>query len=191
MIILIRHCSPRVNFSRCNHKQASERLEQYNTTNDIRLEEIEPFKEKIHHYCSQKNLQVFSSNLPRAVNTAKACFGEIKGTNIKDLFIEFDLEILPVPFLKFKFVTWLVIARIFWLLGITNFARNFSSERARAKECAEFLLNKAQTGPVALVAHQALNFFIERYLSKKGYKRISKVSNNCFSITEINLCKLP
>ena len=187
MIVLIRHCSPKVDFARCKHAQAKERLDQYNTTDDIRLEEIEPFKEKLENYRRQKNLQIFSSSLPRAAHTAKACFEKIDNTSIKDMFVEFDLKVLPIPFLKFKFVTWLVISRILWCLGIANSARSFAYERKRAKQCAEFLLDKAKAGPVVLVSHQALNFFIERYLRNNGYKRISKVANNCFSITELNL----
>jgi broad specificity phosphatase PhoE len=187
MIILIRHCSPKVDFARCRHAQARERLDQYNTTDDIRLEEIEPFREKLENYRRQKKLQIFSSSLPRAIHTAKACFKKIDTTNVKDLFVEFDLKVLPIPFLKFKFVTWLVISRILWCMGIANSARDFAYERKRAKQSAEFLLDKAETGPVVLVSHQALNFFIERYLCKNGYKRISKVVNNCFSITELAL----
>jgi broad specificity phosphatase PhoE len=187
MIILIRHCSPKVDFSRCDQHFARERLNQYNSTSEIRLEEIEPFREKLQSYSSKEKLQIFSSNLPRAVNTAKACFKEIDSANINDLFVEFDLQILPIPFLKFKFVTWLIISRIFWCLGMLKSARNFIYEKDRAKECAEFLLKKAQSGPVILVSHQGLNFFIERHLHKNGYKRISKVKNNCFSITELNI----
>jgi len=62
--------------------------------------------------------------------------------------------------------------RILWCLGIENSARAFAYERKRAKQSAELLLDKAKTDPVVLVSHQALNFFIERYLRNNGYKSI-------------------
>lgn len=189
MIILIRHCTPKIDYSRCDHRLAAKRLQEYNTTNDISLSDIDPLREPLSQCLKYENLEVFCSSLPRAVITARNIFKSLRTQNISDLFIEFDLKILAIPHIKLKFVTWLIVSRIFWLFGMLKSARNFRQEIARSSKCAKFLLEKAQNQPVALVAHQALNFFIERSLKKQGYKQVSKMKNNCFTVIHLELQK--
>jgi broad specificity phosphatase PhoE len=168
---------------------AQKKVDEYNSTHNIALEEIPPLKFHLDEFCNAKNSQLFVSSLPRAFLTAQTLFGDKYKIEKDDKFVEFDLNIVPIPLLHLTFRTWVVISRILWFMGALNTKRSFSFERARAKNAAEFLYEKSKSSEVALVAHDLLNLFIERHLKSKGYRRISKVKNGFFSITK--LVKLP
>jgi broad specificity phosphatase PhoE len=187
MIVLIRHCHPEIDYSRCGYIEAISRVQQYNTTKNVNLKELELYAESLETLTKEKNLKVFSSSLSRSLITARAIFGSKFDIDVKDLFVEFDLKILPIPLVKLKFKTWLLISRIIWFFGLLKTSRSFAQERLRAKQCAEILHNNTQGNTsnqkVVLVSHGLLNAFIERYLKTKGYTRVEKMKNTCFSIT--------
>ena len=176
---------PKIDYSKCNHIEATKRGHEYNDTHDIALEEITPLKRYLHGFFAEKKSHVFASSMPRALLTAKAAFGEKFNIIGEERFIEFDLKFLPIPFVSLKFGTWAVISRILWFAGLLKTKRSFRNERLRAKKASEFIYEKAQDSSVALVAHGMLNLFIEKDLKNKGYKRVSKVRNGFFSITTL------
>lgn len=185
MILLIRHCKPLIDYSPCDYLQANERIDDYNNTENIKIEEIEPLRQHIMNLTKDKNISVFVSSMPRALITAKALFKDkfkIVGDN---RFIEFDLKFVPIPLLKLKFGTWAFISRIIWFMNLLKTKRSFAFEKQRAREAADLIVPKK--GNAILVAHGMLNMFIEKNLEKKGYRRISKVRNGFFTIITLEL----
>lgn len=187
MILLIRHCTVLINYDSCDYNSAKEKVQEYNDTSNLAIEEIFPIQHHINDFLEGKQPIIFASSLPRAYQTAKYLFGKKCQLTVSDEFVEFDLNIFPIPFLKCKFKTWLLISRILWFLNISKTTRNFSYEARRAKSCANLLYKEAYDSSVALVSHGLLNFFIEKNLKKQNYRRIYKVRNGCFSITRLEL----
>ena len=187
MIILIRHCKPNIDYSLSGYSGAVSKVDEYNTTENIKTEEILPLANRVEHILNDKDSIIFASTRPRSAITAKKLFALRQEEIIFDnKFIEFDLKILPLPFVKMSFGAWATISRILWFLRLLPSERSVSYELNRAKECADILYDKAKSGaPVVLVAHGLLNKSIEKHLKPKGYTRISKVNNGFFSITEL------
>jgi broad specificity phosphatase PhoE len=188
-IFLIRHCKPNIDYSSCDYQEAACREGEYNRTENIKTEEILPLADRVEPILNNKDSIIFASTRPRATITAKKLFASRREEIIfDDKFIEFDLKILPLPWVKMSFNAWATISRILWFLRLLPSERSVSYELTRAKECAEILYDKAKSGaPVVLVAHGILNKSIEKHLKPKGYKRISKVKNGFFSITKLSL----
>jgi len=185
MIILIRHCRPKIDFSRCNYLTATKRVDEYNSTHNIALDEITPIKSHLQSFIEDKKTIVFASSMTRALITAKELFGKKFDIVGDDRFIEFDLRFIYIPFLKLKFGTWALISRLIWFMGLLKTKRSFAYEYNRAKNVSEFLYEKSKEGNIVLVAHGMLNMFVEFYLKKKGYKRIDKVKNGFFTIVKL------
>ena len=72
-------------------------------------------------------------------------------------------------------------------MGILKTTRSFRAELLRAKNNADFLYEESKKANVVLVSHGMLNMFIEKYLKKLGYKRVSKIKNGFFSIIQLEL----
>jgi len=188
MILLIRHCKPKINYSKCSYKEVINRVKEYNTTESIDTDEILPLVNQVQLFLQGKNSIIFSSNMPRALITAKALFNDRQDIFFDSKFIEFDLNIIPLPLLKLKFGTWATISRILWFLRLIKSDRPIESEFKRAQECAELIYQKAKEGIfVVLVAHGMLNIFIERHLKSKGYLRVCKIKNGFFAITKLEI----
>ncbi|MEM6338741.1 MAG: hypothetical protein AAF673_02290 [Pseudomonadota bacterium] len=185
MILLIRHCRPKIDYnSKYNHEQANDIITQYNSTSDIAIEEIDKIKTHLGGFLKEKKSIVLSSSMPRALITAKSMFGKNYDILVDKNFIEFDLKFIKIPLIKLKFGTWATISRLLWFAGIGKTDRKFKTEKLRAEDCAEILYRKSlENDSVALVAHGMINYFIEKRLRYRGYKRISKVTNGFCSIT--------
>lgn len=188
MILLIRHCTPKIDYkSKYNHKEANNIIAQYNTTSDIDIEEIDKIKTHLEVFFKEKKSIVLSSSMPRALITAKSMFGKNYDILVDKNFIEFDLKFIKIPLIKLKFGTWATVSRLLWFAGIGKTDRKFKTEKLRAKDCAEILYQKSlENDSVALVAHGMINYFIEKRLRYRGYKRISKVTNGFCSLTILN-----
>ncbi len=190
MILLIRHCKPKIDYSKCDYKEVLDKVKEYNTTEDIDTNEILPLVNQVQLFLQNKDSFIFSSNMPRALITTKSLFHGRSDIIFDSKFIEFDLSIIPLPILKLKFVTWATISRILWFLRLLKSDRPIKSELKRAQECAEYIYIKAKEGlPVVLVAHGMLNIFIEKHLKSKGYSRVGKTKNGFFAITELQIKK--
>jgi hypothetical protein len=70
MILLIRHCKPKIDYSKCSYKEVINRVKEYNTTESIDTDEILPLVNQIQLFLQElflqgKNSIIFSSNMPR------------------------------------------------------------------------------------------------------------------------------
>lgn len=182
MILLIRHCTPDIDYNKCNYEQALRRLHEYNNTKNIKIEEILDIKDKIHNIVNLNKMKVFCSTSPRASITADNLFSKSVNITRSDNFVEFDLSVLYVPFLRCGIRTWFLISRLFWFVGILKTDRSFKEERKRTDSCVKLLTTEAATSNVALVAHGLLHLFIEKRLKKMGWRRTHSFSSGCFSI---------
>ena len=190
MILLIRHCTPNINYGRCEFSEASERIKAYNFTQDIFLNEITSLSPQVDIVLSDDDFDILTSSSPRALRTAQFLFHKkSEQIIISDDFVEFDLRVFPVPILKAKFKTWMLISRIMRALGLLKTGKSFSQERLRAKNGADLLIKRSQRKSIALVSHGLLNYFIEKNLKKSGYKRAEKIGLGCFSITKLQFDK--
>ena len=190
MILLIRHCKPKIDYSKCNYKEVLARVDEYNTTEDIDINEILPLENQVKSFLQDNNSIVFSSNMSRAVITAKTLFRNRNDIIFDSKFIEFDLNIIPLPLLRLKFGSWVTISRILWFLRLLKSDRPIKKELKRAKECAELIYKKAKEGcPIILVAHGMLNIFIEKHLTASGCLRVYKTKNGFFAITKLQIKK--
>lgn len=188
MIILIRHATPLVNYGKCNYITAKERLIHYNTTTDIKREEINIFLKsdffKKKSLFKKKYIGLVSS-LPRANETGKTIFNHYNYEyKISNLFREFELSLIKIPCFKLKLKTWFLVSRILWFLGINNGVESFRKSKSRVNKIV-LLLNEhhENSNSPILVAHGLLNKFIEKKIIKDSWKIVFKQKTGCFEYT--------
>ena len=145
MILLIRHCTPNINYERCDFLEATERIKTYNFTQDVCLDEITSLRSQIDVLFGNNDFDIFTSSSSRALITAQVLFlKKAEQITISDDFLEFDLAIFPIPVLKVKFKTWILISRIMWVIGLLKTNRSFLQERLRAVKGAQILVKNAK-----------------------------------------------
>ncbi|WP_421785927.1 histidine phosphatase family protein [Hyphobacterium sp.] len=111
---------------------------------------------------------IFSSTLPRAIETAKAAAPDRKLVIDAD-FVEAPL---PPPQLRgtLKPGTWGVYARVFWWMGYARGMETRREAELRAERAADKLVIAAQRGPVVLCAHGWFNRMLRPALRRRGWK---------------------
>ena len=163
-------------------------MDEYNSTENVNVSEIEKFTSQINKITKLPKLKVFCSTSPRSFRTAKAIFNN-SDINPDNRFVEFDLRIFQIPLVKLKFKTWILISRILWFAGLLGRVRSFKLENKRAFNCVKCLIDTHKKySNIVLVSHGLINMFIEKNLIRYGYKRKYKIRNGNFTI--IKLCSL-
>ena len=122
MIYLIRHCTPNIDYSRSNYQDAILKVDEYNSTENVKVSEIKKFTSQINKITKLPKLKVFCSTSPRSFRTAKEIFNNSPHEiSLNNQFIEFDLRVFQIPLVKLKLKTW--------LFNIQNFVvcRTFTS----------------------------------------------------------------
>jgi len=185
MIILIRHATPIIDYDACHYKIAHDRMNSYNSTEKIKYNEIDPLLDEIRALVPENNnIVVFSSTLPRALNTAHYIFNS-SGINIisNPVFSEFDLDILKIPIIHLSTKNWFFISRVAWFFGIKGTSSSFGDEKKRAKIASNILKkHHKENTTVVLVGHAFMNKFIGRQLKKNGSYLTNKKQNGSFEI---------
>lgn len=118
---------------------------------------------------------VYTSKLPRAINTAKKTFDKSIHIDSHALFDEFERKIIQFPNIKLPIKFWSITTRLVWVLGFNNKGiESFSQAKDRSRRAAYFLNDKAENdGKVILFSHGFLNKYVKRYLRKEGYKVVN------------------
>lgn len=127
---------------------------------------------------------VFSSTLPRAIETASALVAGTRDVPTDQMFVEAPLPPPPVPFLKLTPTTWGVISRSFWFWGYApGSTESVGQARDRVEGVADRLIGLASGGnSVLLCAHGYLNWMIDRRLANRGWKKtVHEGGNNYWS----------
>ncbi|MEM6538085.1 MAG: histidine phosphatase family protein [Pseudomonadota bacterium] len=122
---------------------------------------------------------IFSSTLPRAIETAALLTGGGREVPQDVIFVEAPLPPPPVPFLRLRPGTWGVISRSFWVSGFApDGIENNSASWRRVDEVASRLIAASQSGDVMLCAHGYLNWMLDRRMKKLGWVKTSHVGRN-------------
>lgn len=117
---------------------------------------------------------VYTSNLPRAINTAEKVFNNSMPIESHALFNEFERKVIQFPNIKLPRQFWSVTTRLVWVLGFNNKGiESFSQAKDRSRRAANFLDEKAgNDGKVMLFSHGFLNKYLKKYLKTEGYKAL-------------------
>lgn len=116
--------------------------------------------------------KVYTSELPRAINTAEKVFIEPIPIESHVLFNEFERKIIQFPNIKLPMRFWSVTTRMLWMLGFNKKGiESFSQAKDRSRRAAYFLNDKAENDEkVILFSHGFLNKYIKKQMKKDGYK---------------------
>ena len=119
MIILFRHAKPIIDYGSCNYSDAVDRLNNYNSTINLKLDELVLLSDELKILALQNNpIIVYSSVLPRSIKTAQYIFDPLGiGVNNNSTFSEFDLNVFKIPKIKLSVQAWFLISRVAWLFG--------------------------------------------------------------------------
>ena len=168
-IILIRHGEPAFNKKGWrNRDEAIEYIKKYDAVG------VYHFDHKPVCFREDEPTLVFTSKLPRAIDTADKTFGKAYQIKSKSLFNEFERKVIKFPNLKLPGKFWSVTSRVIWILGFNHKGiESFSEARARSREAAIFLdQNTQKYAKTILFSHGFLNRYIKKELKKSGYKVI-------------------
>jgi broad specificity phosphatase PhoE len=182
MIVLIRHSTPIIDYSRCDNKVACDRLNEYNRTDNINISEIERFSsEALAEVIFNKEIIVYSSPIPRAEITCRKLFSNYD-YKLNDSLKEVELKIINLPFIKLKLKTWFLLSRLRWLAGIGS-----ETETVRdAKRRANHVVNNILQDDVAIVSHGFFIHYLKKILCKKKYKVTNRYRCGCFTVEILN-----
>lgn len=113
---------------------------------------------------------VVCSHLPRSQESARA-LGAQRIDVCEPMFREMEMPHGQAAFPKLPPSAWAVIFRLLWAAGYSARVESFLAARARARRCAERLVELAAAhGSVMLVGHGTLNWFIARHLARLGWR---------------------
>lgn len=112
---------------------------------------------------------VVCSHLPRSLESAALLgIGEI--AHADPLFAETAIPHFDRGTVTLPIGIWVVVLRLFWLLGFSRNGEPLSIAKRRAQQAAERLVVLAEGGKhVVLVGHGLFNYMIARALLRKGW----------------------
>lgn len=169
-IIIVRHGEPAMNKKGWkNRKEAIRYTEMYDSVG------VYDFSEPPVCFRKEDIKVVYTSKLPRAINTAEKTFGDTYPRESLLLFNEFERKVIKFPNIKLPRQFWSITTRLVWILGGNHKGiETFSQAKDRSKRAAFFLDDKAaNNGKAILFSHGFLNKYIKRYLKNLGYKALN------------------
>ncbi len=118
---------------------------------------------------------IYSSKLPRAMDTAEKTFGQTKVIVSQSQFNEFERKVINFPNIKLPRQFWSFSTRFIWILGFNKKGvESFSQAKDRSRRAALFLNQKADNhGNTILFSHGFINMYIKKYLKKLGYYSVN------------------
>jgi len=169
-VIIIRHGEPALNKKGCkNRKEAIRFTEMYDSVGVYDFERMP--------IClSEADINVvYTSNLPRAINTAEKTVADDIPIESYKFFNEFERKVMCFPNLKMPRRFWSITSGFLWIMGCNHKGiETFTEAKNRSKRAAFFLDDKAENyGKAVLFSHGFLNRFINRYMKKLGYKALN------------------
>jgi broad specificity phosphatase PhoE len=166
-IYLIRHA--RVELKKpllCTSSKAAELLDQYD---DLPVLDFDPTPVKA--LLGDSVRAVFTSVLPRSVETAGILFPETDTLYSNSIFNEYDLSMISVPLIPLPYVAWTTLSRFFWTIGLNNQDESRIRAYKRMLEATDLIEKQAiGHGQIVLVAHGYLISEMKRELKKRGWK---------------------
>lgn len=169
-IFIFRHGEPALNKKGWkNRKEAIRYTEMYDSVG------VYDFEQKPICLREEDIKTVYTSKLPRAINTAEKTFNSSIPLESLALFNEFERKIIKFPNLKLPLKFWSVTTRVVWMMGFNKKGiESFSQAKDRSRRAAFFLNDKAENNTkVILFSHGFLNKYVKKYLKKEGYKAVN------------------
>jgi hypothetical protein len=168
-IIIIRHGEPAMNKKGWkNRNEAIRYTEMYDSVG------VYHFDEKPVCLRNYDETFIFTSKLPRAINTAEKTIGDDGQFESLVLFNEFERKVIEFPNIKLPRQFWSITTRAVWMMGFNDKGiESFGQAKSRADRAAVFLDEKTKTNEkVLLFAHGFLNKYVKKTLKKSGYKTL-------------------
>lgn len=164
-IVLIRHGQPTVDKNvKLSATQFANWLDEYNNSSIVQANKPPTsLTEKISSHF------VISSDLPRAINSAKVCVGKKP-----DLIIK-HLKEMPIPHWSLPLITnayaWIIINGLMWAIGLHGQVDSLWCCRKRGKLAARTLSSMAeQKQNIAVFGHVIMNYYIALQLVRQGWR---------------------
>jgi broad specificity phosphatase PhoE len=182
MIILVRHATPLIDYSPCGYHLARQRLNAYQTTDEIALQEIAAFHQHPLAACLQGlDPLVYCSPMPGAQRTCLALFGSSQKVHIWASLKEVGLTLLPLPWISLKVRHWFVVSRIAWLLGLKTQRETQYAALHRARKVVALLKQQGDNN-IALVSHGCFLHYIKQQLRQQHYRKVAHFQQGCFHV---------
>lgn len=182
-VVLVRHATPKVDYSWCGYKRARELINEYDVVPEVATEEIERYLNS-DYYNKLKGVKIdkiICSPLIRAQLTCQTVFKN-RDYIVNENFKEAENEIATLPLVRLKLRHWFLINRIKWLMGWHS-KKIESKVEFRHRLCKAFLDIQASTGNVAIVAHGVFFFYLKDvWLRLNNYEVIDKYRDGCFTV---------
>ena len=150
----------------CTSRKAADLLEKYDV---LPVYEFDP--SPVRELFDNEKFTVYTSALPRAIETACLLFPESDTLYSHFLFNEYDLSMISVPLLPLPYVVWTSLSRFFWTIALNNKGESRREARQRMKEATDQLVAHAmEKQHIVLVAHGLLISEMKHELKKRGWK---------------------
>jgi len=166
-IYLIRHA--RVDLEKpllCTSSRAAELLDQYD---ELPVLNFDPLPVKA--ILGDSVRAVFTSALPRSIETAEILFPETDTMYANALFNEYDLSMISVPLVPLPYVAWTTLSRFFWNVGLNNRDESRFKAYKRMLRATDLIETQAiGHRRIVLVAHGYLIAEMKRELKKRRWR---------------------
>ncbi|MEI2266235.1 histidine phosphatase family protein [Erwinia sp. CGal63] len=180
MIVLVRHATPKIDYSRCCYRTARERLNDYDQTREVDEQEIQRFfASPVYQNIGNKELRVYSSPTGRAERTCQLLFHAVDDYVTEPNLKEVSLSIFPVPLLKMKVRSWFLLSRLAWLAG---FSREKERARHAVQRAVDFFPVLEENENVAIVSHGYFMHYLKKELRKNRYRQGEIFREGCFTV---------
>jgi len=125
---------------------------------------------------------ILSSTLRRTQDSIVLLGSSVDESNA--LFNEAQIPVLDGHFIKLKPTSWLVLFRIFSLVGSGRWAVTLKETKAQAKEASRVLLKLTeQHNNIVLVGHGVMNWLIRKELLASDWKNEGKDAHGNWGMT--------
>ncbi len=129
---------------------------------------------------------VYTSTLPRAIETAIRLFPDHDCIQASALFNEYDLSIVSVPILPLPYKLWTGVSRAVWFLHLNRHDETRSDAKQRMRQATDLLVEQSQKQrKIVLVAHGFLIADMRRELEKRGWEIIFSEGNKNLAVTKL------
>ena len=164
----------------CSSKKAEKLLRNYN------VRPIVPFNAIPVRKLLPSNARIYTSCLPRAIETATRLFPNADTLPANPVFNEYGLTIVRVPLLPLPYDVWTSLSRVLWVLHLNQQGETRQSARSRMKKASGYLEHMARKdGKVVLVGHGYMIAEMRRELKRRGWKTVSAQGNKNLAVTHL------
>ncbi len=175
-IFLIRHAP--VDMKKpflCSSLKAAKLHKKYN---ELPIKNFNP--EPVREILGDGQFKIYTSTLPRAIETAGILFPNADTIRSSSLFNEYDLTMIAVPLLPLPYGAWTAISRLLWLTSINNKGENRAKSYLRMEKATDELVHLATINKhVVLVSHGYLISEMKKELKRRGWHiQISQGNKN-------------